>query len=59
MNERHLWSVLREFVGDYNAERPHPGLGLEPPHPAVRAATGRVRSRAVLSGLHHVYQRGA
>jgi transposase InsO family protein len=59
VNERHLRSVLRAFVGYYNAERPHRGLGLETPYPAVRSATGRVRSRAVLGGLHHVYERAA
>ena len=59
VNERHLRSVLREFVGFYNAERPHRGLALETPHPAARPATGPVRSRAVLGGLHHVYERAA
>jgi transposase InsO family protein len=59
VNERHLRSVLREFVGYYHAERPHRGLGLKPPHPAAGPATGRVRSRPVLGGLHHVYERAA
>ena len=54
VNEGHLRSVLREFVGYYNAERPHRGLGLETPDLTVRPATGGVRSRAVLGGLHHV-----
>ena len=58
-NEQYLRSVLREFVGYYNAERPHRGLGLETPFPAVRPATGRVRRRAVLGGLHHAYERAA
>lgn len=59
VNERHLRSVLREFVGYYNAERPHRSVALETPHPAARPATGPVRSRAVLGGLHHVYERAA
>ena len=59
VNERHLRSVLREFVGYDNAERPHRSLGLTTPHPVARCATGRVRSRAILGGLHHVYERAA
>jgi hypothetical protein len=59
VNERHRCSVLREFVGFYTAERPHRGLALETPHPAARPATGPVRSRAVLHGLHHMYERAA
>ena len=59
VNERHLRSVLREFVGYYNADRPHRSLGLETPQPVTRPAAGPVRSRPVLGGLHHVYQRAA
>jgi transposase InsO family protein len=59
VNERHLRSVLREFVGFYDTERPHRGLGLETPRPAARPATGSVRSRAVFGGLHHEYERAA
>ena len=61
LNERHLRSVLAEYVAYYNTERPHRSLALEPPLPAVRspATRGEVRSRPVLGGLHHVYQRAA
>src|SRR6266851_10114313 len=59
LNEQHLWSVLAEFVGYYNAERPHRTLRLETPEPALRAVEGQVRSRPVLGGLHHVYERVA
>jgi transposase InsO family protein len=58
-DERHLWSVLREFVGYYNADRPHRGLGLETPEPAERPEAGPVHSRPVLGGLHHAYERVA
>ncbi len=56
LNERHLRSVLAEYVAFYNTERPHRSLALEPPLPASRnpVPTGTVRSRPVLSGLHHV-----
>jgi putative transposase len=59
LNERHLRSVLREFVAYYNADRPHRRLGLEPPQPVAQPGTGPVRSRPILGGLHHVYERAA
>jgi integrase-like protein len=57
LNEQHLRAILREFAAYYNAERPHRTLGLEPPVVTVRADRGLVRSRSVLGGLHHVYER--
>ena len=61
LNERHLRSVLAEYVAYYNTERPHRSLALEPPLPAARspATRGEVRARPVLGGLHHAYQRAA
>ena len=61
LNERHLRTVLREYLAYYNADRPHRSLALAPPLPAVRgsAPPGEVSSRPVLGGLHHVYQRPA
>jgi transposase InsO family protein len=59
LNERHLRSVLREFVGFYNADRPHRSLGPDTPRPARRPGAGAVRVRPVLGGLHHVYERAA
>ena len=47
----------QEFVAYSHADRPHRTLELEPPVPTVRAHTGRIRSRPVLAGLHHVYER--
>ncbi len=57
VDEQHLRVVLREFVAYENADRPHRTLGLETPLPAVRPRSSAVRSRSVLSGLHHVYAR--
>jgi transposase InsO family protein len=59
LNEQHLRSVLTEFVGYYNLERPHRALRLETPVPVLRSVEGAVRSRPVLGGLHHVYERAA
>jgi len=59
LDEQHLRSVLAEFVGYYNLERPHRTLRLETPLPVSRPAEGSVRSRSVLGGLHHAYERAA
>jgi putative transposase len=59
LNEQHLRAVLGEFVGYYNADRPHRSLGLETPEPATRPEAGPVRSRPILGGLQHVDERAA
>ena len=59
LDERHLRSVLDEFVRYYNLERPHRTLSLETPLLVHRPAEGSVRSRPVLGGLHYVYERAA
>jgi transposase InsO family protein len=59
VDEQHLWSLLTEFVQYYNQDRPHRTLGLQTPQPKVRPTTGTVRSRPVLNGLHHLYERAA
>jgi transposase InsO family protein len=59
LDEQHLVSVLTEFVRYYNQDRPHRTLGLQPPEAKLRPLTGHIRSRPVLSGLHHVDERAA
>lgn len=59
LNERRLRSILADFVRYYNEERPHRTLALETPTPATRPAAGPIRSRAILGGLHHAYERAA
>jgi transposase InsO family protein len=59
IDERHLRAVLAEFVTYYNRDRPHRSLGLQSPLPSRVRARGRVLSRPVLGGLHHVYARAA
>jgi hypothetical protein len=54
--------MLGEYVAYYNFERPHRGLNLEPPLTPRRDApvgTGPIRTRPVLGGLHHIYDRAA
>ena len=59
LDEQHLASVLKEFVSYYNQDRPHRTLGLQTPQLKERPSTGIVRSRQVLNGLHHIYERAA
>jgi transposase InsO family protein len=59
VNERHLRAILAEFVRFYNAQRPHRTLRLETPVPVARPSAGPIRSRAMLGGLQHVYERAA
>ena len=59
LNKRHPRSVLDEFVAYYHADRPHRSLALETPEPLARPTAGPIRSRPVLGGLHHVYERVA
>ena len=59
VDEQHPRAVLTEFVRFYNHARPHRALVLETPTPLARARAGPIRSRPVLGGLHHVYERVA
>ena len=59
LSERHLRAVLAEFIRYYNRDRPHRTLHLQPPRPQAVTATGPIRARPVLGGLHHVYERAA
>jgi transposase InsO family protein len=59
LNEQHLRSVLSDFVRYYNQDRPHRTLGLQTPEAKLRPVTGPIRSRPVLNGLQHVYERAA
>jgi putative transposase len=59
LGQRHLLSVLREFVTYHNQDRPHRTLGLQTPELRPRPTAGPIRSRPVLNGFHHVYERAA
>jgi len=63
------YSTLREPEGEtpsgyspvpyYNEDRPHRMLGSQTPEAKLRPVTGPIRSRPVLNGMHHVYERAA
>ena len=61
LDERHLRTVLAEYIDYYNTERPHRTLRLETPLPTTRSPTGAgaVTGRPVLGGLHHSYAHAA
>jgi putative transposase len=67
INERHLRRILTEFTSHYNRGRPHSALGPGIPEPSQDSVPDsdhrhklpggyRVKSTAVLSGLHHEYR---
>ncbi len=61
LGERHLRSILREFVEHYHTERNHQGLGNVIPFPAPTSVTaiGCIRRRERLGGLLAFYERMA
>ncbi len=59
LSERHVRSLLAEFMAYYNRDRPHRSLGLETPVARRRPVYVEVVSRPVQGGLHHVHERAA
>ena len=60
LNEKHLYSVLDEYINDYyNVSRTHMSLEKDSPVPRPVQANGKIVSKPILGGLHHVYSRVA
>jgi transposase InsO family protein len=59
LNEQHLLTLLTEFLGYYNRDRPHRTLDLQTPVPSPPKLHGVIVTRAILGGLHHAYGRAA
>lgn len=62
LGERHLRSVLDEYVDYFNRSRPHQGLQQAIPVAAPSESSGtssKIVALPVLGGLHHDYQRAA
>jgi transposase InsO family protein len=59
LNERHLRTILREYVGHYNHERPHQSLDLRPPAAAAVSVVpaGLIARDIRLGGLLSSYRR--
>ena len=60
LNERHLHDVLHEYINDYyNVSRTHMSLEKDSPVHRPVQANGKIVSKPILGGLHHVYSRVA
>jgi transposase InsO family protein len=62
VSQRHLETVLAEYIRHYNEARPHRGLQLDQPLPRLATSAtvdGEVIRRDVLGGIVHEYQRAA
>jgi putative transposase len=60
--QRHLRSILAQYVAHYNGRRPHRSRQLHPPrpdHPAADLSHERIKRRPVLGGLLNEYERAA
>jgi len=59
LGERHLLRMVRDYVGYYNADRPHMAIARDAPvaRAVERRDSGRVVAHARLGGLHHRYSR--
>jgi putative transposase len=62
INERHLRTVLAQYVAHYNQRRPHRALQLVPPRPErpiPSESHGHVVRRRLLGGLINEYEPAA
>ncbi|SFQ53645.1 integrase core domain-containing protein [Amycolatopsis rubida] len=62
LNERHLHTVLAEYLRHYNGRRPHRSRELRPPrptHPVADLNSQRIKRQRLLGGLINEYQRVA
>lgn len=62
LRERHLYSVIREYVDYFNEARPHQGIWQRIPQGAAvveEQRRGKIIAFPVLNGLHHDYRRVA
>jgi putative transposase len=59
LSEKQLCHLVKEYVCDFNNDRPHQGINQHlPSAPAsLPAVEGEIVARPVLTGLHHAYSR--
>ncbi|WP_157255024.1 integrase core domain-containing protein [Nonomuraea typhae] len=60
--ERHLRSVLNEYLDHYNGHRPHQARGQRPPdhdEHVVVPMEGRIECQRILGGAINEYRRAA
>jgi transposase InsO family protein len=60
LNEKHLYDILHEYIFEYyNVSRTHMSLGKDSPVHRPIQKDGKIVSKPILGGLHHVYSRVA
>jgi len=60
LNEKHLYDVLHEYIFEYyNVSRTHMSLDKDSPVHRPAQTEGKIVSKPILGGLHHVYSRVA
>ena len=60
LNEKHLYDVLNEYIFEYyNVSRTHMSLEKDSPEHRPIQKDGKIVSKPILGGLHHVYSRVA
>jgi len=60
--QRHLRTILAQYVAHYNGRRPHRSRQLRPPrpdHPVADLPQERIKRRPILGGLINEYERAA
>ena len=59
-NEKHLHNILKEYIYEYyNPSRTHMSLGKDAPEYRTVQTEGKIVSKPILGGLHHIYSRAA
>jgi hypothetical protein len=60
LNEKHLYNILHEYIFDYyNISRTHMSLEKDSPEHRPIQKDGKIVSKPILGGLHHIYSRAA
>ena len=60
LNEKHLHNILHEYIFEYyNVSRTHMSLEKDSPEHRPIQKDGKIVSKLILGGLHHVYSRVA
>ena len=60
LNEKHLHDILHEYIFEYyNVSRTHMSLGKDSPVHRPIQKDGKIVSKSILGGLHHIYGRAA
>ena len=59
LNEKHLQSILTDYIFYYNKYRTHLGINKDSPESRQVQAIGKIDKIPLVNGLHHFYFRQA